>query len=575
MNLLKDSSGISLWITSVFALLFLMSFGLFIHNASADTVTTSISAPSSNCCGLKGLTGIAVNPDTNTIYVAFRGGYQGGEGGAVYVIDSTTNDIINTISATGGPNGVAVNPVTNTIYVTNEYNYETNLKPNWHNSVFVINGSTNSISKTITVGFGPYGVSANSMTNKIYVSNYIDGTVSVIDGVTDNVVSTIQVGTHPVFVAVNPNTNLVYVANSDSNTVSVINGSTNALTSTISGFNNPEGIAVNPNTNKIYVANYNNGTLSVIDGTTDSVVGSLFVGNGAYGVNVNPMTNKIYVSIDGKYGGGDTVSVIDGSIDAYMQALQVSTGPTAIGINPTTDKIYVPSQFYDTVSVIDGSTSTTSTIPSAPTPPQNLRTTVVLGPDNYVNMSWSYPATDGGSQITNYEIFDSTSKGTETLKAVANNGLSYELFGVSCGQTYFFEVKALTSFGESDFSNEANATIPGPPQPPTGLTANAASSSQIDLSWNAPSESGCTAITGYEIERSIDGGSTWSTIVSNTGNTETTYSDTGLSSNTTYSYEVFAINSVGTSTPSNTASATTPILSVAGTNVGPVTAALP
>src|SRR5437588_4190719 len=95
------------------------------------------------------------------------------------------------------------------------------------------------------------------------------------------------------------------------------------------------------------------------------------------------------------------------------------------------------------------------------------------------------------------------------------------------------------------------------PQPPTGLTATAVSSSQINLSWTAPSNNGGAAITGYKIERSPDGGTTWSIIQSNTGSTTTAYSDTGLAVSTTYTYRVSAINSVGTSSPSNTASATT------------------
>src|SRR5438132_785660 len=92
-------------------------------------------------------------------------------------------------------------------------------------------------------------------------------------------------------------------------------------------------------------------------------------------------------------------------------------------------------------------------------------------------------------------------------------------------------------------------------QPPTNLVATAASS-QINLSWLAPSSNGGSSITGYKIERSVDGGATWSAIVLNSGSTATTDSDTGLQSSTTYTYRVSAINSVGTSNPSNTASAT-------------------
>jgi hypothetical protein len=92
------------------------------------------------------------------------------------------------------------------------------------------------------------------------------------------------------------------------------------------------------------------------------------------------------------------------------------------------------------------------------------------------------------------------------------------------------------------------------PQLPTGLGATTSSSTQINLSWTAPANNGGSAITGYKIERSANGGTTWS-LVANTGTT--TYSDTGLASSTTYTYRVSAINAIGTSSPSNTASAIT------------------
>jgi hypothetical protein len=99
-------------------------------------------------------------------------------------------------------------------------------------------------------------------------------------------------------------------------------------------------------------------------------------------------------------------------------------------------------------------------------------------------------------------------------------------------------------------------TPPTVPQSPTSLTASTVSSSQINLSWSAPANNGGSPVTGYKIERSSNGGSTWS-LLSNTGSTPTTYSDTGLTAGTTFTYRVSAINSVGTSSTSNTVSATT------------------
>jgi beta-glucanase (GH16 family) len=84
------------------------------------------------------------------------------------------------------------------------------------------------------------------------------------------------------------------------------------------------------------------------------------------------------------------------------------------------------------------------------------------------------------------------------------------------------------------------------PTAPSNLTATAVSSTQINLSWTASTTSGVT----YSVLR---GG-----VVIASGISGTTYSDTGLSPSTTDSYTAEAINSGGTSSPSNTATATTP-----------------
>jgi hypothetical protein len=119
-------------------------------------------------------------------------------------------------------------------------------------------------------------------------------------------------------------------------------------------------------------------------------------------------------------------------------------------------------------------------------------------------------------------------------------------------------------FGSLVADLDTGSSSPTIPQPPTGLTSTTISSSQINLSWVAPANNGGSAITGYKIERSTDGGSTWSAIVSNTGSTGTAYSNTGLTANTAYTYRVYAINAIGTSSASNTASATTSIVSSGG-----------
>lgn len=91
-----------------------------------------------------------------------------------------------------------------------------------------------------------------------------------------------------------------------------------------------------------------------------------------------------------------------------------------------------------------------------------------------------------------------------------------------------------------------------PPAAPSGLMATAIDTGQIDLSWidNSSNES------NFRIERRTGAGAFAE--IATVGPNVTTYSDTGLAAETTYTYRVRASNSAGTSAYSNEATATTP-----------------
>ena len=106
------------------------------------------------------------------------------------------------------------------------------------------------------------------------------------------------------------------------------------------------------------------------------------------------------------------------------------------------------------------------------------------------------------------------------------------------------------------------------PDPPTDLTANAKGETQIDLSWTAPADNGGEAISGYRIEVSTNGTTTWSDLADDTASTDTTYSHTGLAAGNTRHYRVSAINSVDTGDASGVAGATTAAANVLVSNTG-------
>jgi chitodextrinase len=85
------------------------------------------------------------------------------------------------------------------------------------------------------------------------------------------------------------------------------------------------------------------------------------------------------------------------------------------------------------------------------------------------------------------------------------------------------------------------------PTAPTNLVANPVSSSSIALSWTGSTDN--VAVAGYRVSRN-------GTLVGSP--TGTSWTDTGLTANTSYDYSVVAFDAAGNVSPPATASATTP-----------------
>ena len=262
------------------------------------------------------------------------------------------------------PFAVAVNPATNKIYVVN----------NGQNTVTVIDGATNT-TRTVTVGRTPVAIAVNPVTNEVYVANSGDGTVTVINEAQGSV-RNISVGLNPQAIIVNPVTNKIYVAaangnatsttifNQDGNVV-VIDGRTDTVRITIEVGRDPFALALNPVTNRIYVANAGLGifgTVSVINGSNDTLSGSpVVLGDSPHALAINPVTNKIYV-INARF----EVDIIDGATNTFTATSFATTGLlpstlTAIAVNPVTNFIYVTeSSGIGTVIAVNGATNAIS-----------------------------------------------------------------------------------------------------------------------------------------------------------------------------------------------------------------------
>ncbi len=185
-----------------------------------------------------------------------------------------------------------------------------------------------------------------------------------------------------------------------------------------------------------------------------------------------------------------------------------------------------------------------TTVPAAP-----ATLTATAASTTQINLSWSDVSGETGFKIER----KTGSGGTYAQIATTATGvITFSDTGLTSSTNYYYRVRATGASGDSAYSPEANATtLTVPPSAPATLTATAASSSQINLSWADVSTE-----TGFKIERKTGSGGTYAQIAT-VGANVTTYNDTGLTASTIYFYRVRATNAGGDSSYSPEASATT------------------
>jgi fibronectin type 3 domain-containing protein len=213
-----------------------------------------------------------------------------------------------------------------------------------------------------------------------------------------------------------------------------------------------------------------------------------------------------------------------------------------------TDKTLAPSTTYVyNVATLDSGDNTAEsgsvsyTTPGdniAPSIPANL-TAKASGPGS-IDLSWT-ASTDniGGSGMLGYDIYRNNSS-TPTFVVSGGNNTSFTDTTVKPSTTYKYDITALdNSNNESAPSSIVSATTPSAsctanPSQPTNLVASGSTLTTASFSWTASTvANGCT-IAGYHIYRD---GTYLKDVTSGTS-----FTDTNLSSNTSYSYTVAAFD---------------------------------
>lgn len=211
-------------------------------------------------------------------------------------------------------------------------------------------------------------------------------------------------------------------------------------------------------------------------------------------------------------------------------------------------------QATDVTSAFDGTTP--------PPPDTGVSPTAPVAISGVANSSTAITATwdDNATTETGYEVQRDTNSGFTSPTSVtkAAGATSHQFTGLTASTAYYLRVRALCSpncVASAWTTISAPVSTPGTPAAPTapsGPNANSISSTEINVGWTDASNDE----TSFELQRSTS--STFTSPVTITkGANVTAHADTGLTASTQYFYRVRAVNSVGNSAYSATASATT------------------
>lgn len=169
------------------------------------------------------------------------------------------------------------------------------------------------------------------------------------------------------------------------------------------------------------------------------------------------------------------------------------------------------------------------------------------------------------STVAGYDVYVGSTKVATTLPTET----SYTRSNLTAGQNYTFSVQAVTSAGIlSNLVTTAVVTAGNgsntAPSTPTNLTVGSATSSSLTLNWSASSDN--AGGVSYRVYRNG--------VKLSVAPTATSYTDTGLSAGTTYTYKVLAIDAGGLASGySSNASGTTSSVSSTRSALSTVSAA--
>ena len=190
-----------------------------------------------------------------------------------------------------------------------------------------------------------------------------------------------------------------------------------------------------------------------------------------------------------------------------------------------------------------------SVTPGVPTAPAAL--SVVPG-DTQATLTWTAPASNGGSAVLGYEYTSNAAAAAPTWTDVPDSGTdgradetTYTVTGLTNNTPYAFAVRAENANGQGAATPTRRAVPvpPDAPRQPTGFRA-IPGHQWVASRWKLPDPR--YPVTAYQYRQSTNGGATWNpdnwATIPGSGADTTEHRFTGLANGTTYTFELRALN---------------------------------
>ncbi len=261
------------------------------------------------------------------------------------------------------------------------------------------------------------------------------------------------------------------------------------------------------------------------------------------GVDLTPGDSQIGVSFPVPASNGSAITGYEVSTDGGLSWSTLTTTVANGTVTGTVTGLVNGTAYQVQVRAVNvngpGAGSTSQSVTPATTPDAPSGVTATGGPGQ-ASVSFTAPASTGGSAVTSYTVTSSPDGKTATCP-----GSPCVVTGLTNGTSYTFTVHATNAVGNSAESSASSAvtplSVPGVP----GELSTTAHDTSIELSFTAP-DSGGSPITGYEY--SIDGGTTWLPLTTTGSGSGLTGTITGLTPGTEYPVTLRGVNAVGAGT---------------------------